>query len=634
MSPATPARRARARHLALVVSGGALVSATLIAFTGGIGFELAGLAVQARRPWIAAIIGVAALAAALRVAGAAAVRHDLESAWRSGGRTWALVAATAAFGVAVVGLVWGTWTASGADAYGYVSQALMWADGKLSVSVPLAQGAPWPSPEWTLSPFGWRPALHPDAIVPTYAPGLPLLMALASILAGETAVFWVVPLTGALAVWWTWKVGGELTGARAAAAGAVLVASAPAFLFQIVQPMSDVPVTAWWTGALLFVLRQRPVLAGACASAAILTRPNLAPLAAWLAAALLLSRRSEPAGGSRSSRPSWRRRGADLAWFVGAVTPGVTAWLGINHVWYGHALTSGYGSAGDLFDAANIGPNAIRYGRWLIESHTPFVLLALTSPAALWWTTRRATRGGAGEPVREARGNAGAGPIRDRPRAIVVSFGFAALVVCAYLPYAPFQEWTYLRFLLPALPVLLLLSCHAAVRLLARLPGALALAALLLGTTALAGHQIDHARDGRAFDLQRLERRYRETGREAASRLPDSAVLLAVQHSGSLRLYAGRTTLRWDLLEAPSFDRALAHLRAHGFTPVIVLESWEEPQFRGHVSPHSPVGQLDWPPSVELDLAVKVRFYDPGKRAAFMGGARVPTVRVRPDRRR
>ena len=62
MPPATPARRARARHLALVVSGGALVSATLIALTGGIGFELAGLAVQVRRPWIAAIIGVAATA--------------------------------------------------------------------------------------------------------------------------------------------------------------------------------------------------------------------------------------------------------------------------------------------------------------------------------------------------------------------------------------------------------------------------------------------------------------------------------------------------------------------------------------------------------------------------------------------
>ena len=50
----------------------------------------------------------------------------------------------------------------------------------------------------TWSPLGYRPSPHrPDAIVPLYAPGLPLLMALAQLIAGFCGAFLVVPLCGA-----------------------------------------------------------------------------------------------------------------------------------------------------------------------------------------------------------------------------------------------------------------------------------------------------------------------------------------------------------------------------------------------------------------------------------------------------
>jgi hypothetical protein len=205
------------------------------------------------------------------------------------------------------------------------------------------------------------------------------------------------------------------------------------------------------------------------------------------------------------------------------------------------------------------------------------------------------------------------------------------LVVLAYLPYASFAEWTYLRFLLPALPVLLVLSGAVAVSLLARLPAALAVGALVAGVTALGAYEVDVARRGQAFDLQRLERRYVDAGRFAAGQLPASAIFLAVQQSGSLGIYSGRPTIRWDNLDPASFDRALAYLGALGFTPYVVLEAWEEPQFRQHLSATSDVGRLDWPPSFELNLAVKVRFYDPRERETFMAGGSVPTRRLGPD---
>jgi hypothetical protein len=56
--------------------------------------------------------------------------------------------------------------------------------------------------------------------------------------------------------------------------------------------------------------------------------------------------------------------------------------------------------------------------------------------------------------------------------------------------------------------------------------------------------------------------------------------VLAKQHSGSIRYYAGRPTLRWDVLEREWLDRALADLRRAGYTPFVVLDPDEEPEFR------------------------------------------------------
>lgn len=599
------------------------MAAAAVVVAGGVALRVAGLSVRAQRPTLALAAGVVCFAGAFAAGGVAGLREDGEGLWQTRRRVAKLAAALAAAFALTVGLVWGTWAASGADAYGYVSQARAWANGQVIVPQELAADAPWPNPEQTVSPLGWRPAQQPGAIVPTYAPGLPLVMTAFLVAAGDAAVFWVVPIAGLAVVWLTWRLGRQLAGNTAAGAAAVLMACSPAFVFQVVQPMSDVPVTAWWTAALVLVLAGRPGLAGACASAAILTRPNLAPLAAWLALGPMVL-----AGHAPSARQVGLRQAAT---FIAATTPGVVAWLAINWQWYGHPLASGYGSAADLYSLAPISTNAGRYAEWLLRCQSPFVLLGLASPVVMWLASRRAPRLASGV-ISPDDPDA---PAATRPVAVhVFCLVFAGLVVVAYLPYAAFEDWSYLRFLLPAFPVLLVTSCAVATRCLRHVPVAGRVPILLLGTLLLAIFELAGARDGRAFDLHRLERRYVDAGTWVGGELPSNAVLLAVQHSGSLRHYSGRPTLRWDALDPAWLDRTLDHLRNRGYQPYFVLEAWEEGQFRQQFSGAADPGGLDWPPAAEIVGSARVRVYDPRDRARFLAGERVATTRVWPDRER
>ena len=181
-----------------------------------------------------------------------------------------------------LGLRFGTFTASGADSYGYVSQADLWLNGTLIIEQPLHDQVTWRWANWTLSPLGYRPGQTGGTMVPSYAPGLPLLMAAFKFIGGDVALYSVVPLLGALAVWLTSRLGLTLAGPPAAALAAFALMVSPIFLFQLVYPMSDVPATAWWLAAIVTALGGSTlfaVLSGLAAAVAILTRPNLFPLA-------------------------------------------------------------------------------------------------------------------------------------------------------------------------------------------------------------------------------------------------------------------------------------------------------------------------------------------------------------------
>src|SRR3954465_9513939 len=167
-----------------------------------------------------------------------------------------LAAAAVSLAALSAGVRWGAMIAGGSDSYGYVSQAGYWQRGSVVVQEDLIRSSPWPDAPLTWAPLGYRPSPNRrDAIVPVYAPGLPLLMAALQLVVGFCGAFLVVPLCGALTIWLTYRLGVRLFGAPAIALwGAALVVTSPVFLYQLMNAMSDVPVTAAWTLALLLTI--------------------------------------------------------------------------------------------------------------------------------------------------------------------------------------------------------------------------------------------------------------------------------------------------------------------------------------------------------------------------------------------
>jgi len=103
--------------------------------------------------------------------------------------------------------------------------------------------------------------------------------------------------------------------------------------------------------------------------------------------------------------------------------------------------------------------------------------------------------------------------------------------------------------------------------------------ALIVGITSL-----HYAQRNRVFDIRDQERKYPLAGEFVRTRMPANAFVLAAQHSGSIRYYANRPTLRWDLLSPTRLDQALATVRAQGYEPLLVVDTGEYDDFRGRFS--------------------------------------------------
>ena len=147
---------------------------------------------------------------------------------------------------AAVTLQFSTFSASGSDASGYLSQADMLWRRQIMRAEPLASVAQWTNAAATLAPLGWHPARENGFQVPTYAPGLPLLMAPLHALGGAIAASLVPAVSFFIVVCATAALALRLSGALAALIAAVWIASSPVALIEAMQPMSDVPVTAAW----------------------------------------------------------------------------------------------------------------------------------------------------------------------------------------------------------------------------------------------------------------------------------------------------------------------------------------------------------------------------------------------------
>lgn len=573
---------------------GAIVTGILLALAaiigGGFSTSLAGIRISSRTFFRPFVITVAAVLIAVRL-----FQHrerQLTRLWVSTQRHANAVAICLAIFAIVIAIRFSAFEANAADQYGYISQAALWVKGNLTVQEPLAAVAPWPEPEWSFSPLGYRPGQRPATIVPTYSPGLPLVMAGLLKLIGPAGVYLPVPLLGSLAVWATFVLGKRVAGPACGLMAATLLLTSPIFLFQLKEPMSDVPVTAWWLVAILLIAAPggaRAFGGGLAASAAILTRPNLVPLAAVLGVFVL-----------GYSSPLFRTRLRNATLFAVGVLPGCVAIGVFNLTLYGSPLESGYGSVLHIFNGEYLKANLARYPRWLLETETPFVCLAVLAP----WLLRSSLAA---------------------HRLSWLFLGMSATLFACYAFYLPFDSWTFLRFLLPAIP-LLLISSSAAVFSLAQRIASVSWRWLLAALFCLLiAWRWDTAVTRGLQPLRANDRRFEVVGEFVRDQLPPNAIVLAIIHSGSVRHYSGRLTLRWDGLPPEWLDPAVAFLRTSGYRPYLLIEDWERPQFVERFTGHSTLVALDWPPVASYSGGVRADIFDPDDRNRFLAGERINT---------
>jgi hypothetical protein len=459
----------------------------------------------------------------------------------------AAIAGAMAIATAVSALIFGALVAAGADPYGYVSQSLLWAGGNpTQFQTQLAAIARWPNADWSFAPLGYQPSAVRGLVVPFFPAGLPLQMAILAKPFGLAGTMLVVPILGGLTIWSAYRLGLRVIGDQTAALlSAVLVACSPIFLFQLMQPMTDVPVTAWWLASLVAALEPSMIGAlgaGACASLAVLTRPNLVPLVVPVAVAVAFA----------DSR-KWPPRLARVALFGLALIPGVVLTAAVNAILFGSPLQSGYGSMANTFQLRNAAANLLRYPASLFTTHSPLLFLGFAAAA------RRRSR-------------------LFRPG--VIGVAFVLTVFASYVFYRPFDHWSFLRYLLPAIPILVVLSVAIVDTIASAISTSTRLYALAFIAMVLPLYYVSVAIREDTFALKPTrESSFVIAAHEIAARTPDSAVVLSVLESGSLQLYGQRQTLRYDLLSPESVDQAIAFFDERQRPVYVALHSMEQADF-------------------------------------------------------
>jgi hypothetical protein len=557
------------RWIALVVSIVGFAWAIFVRVYGPLVVTLAGLRIlstDVRRP---AVVAVVAAAIYLATSGWSQARRDMAAV--RGQFTPGRAAGLLAGFVLMIGFANNSWTAGGADSYAYVTQADLLLQGMLTVPVPLAVRAPWPDALTTFTPFGYRAVPREPAVAPATGLGLPLLMAGFKAAFGHAAGFLVVPITGALLVWATFLVGSRVLSPTVGLAASWLTATSPTFLMMFKSQMSDVPAAAFWTLATYAVIgrtARAAFAAGAMSALAILIRPNLVPIAGvlflWLVMVIRAVRRGgspvgEPQADAGSPNRDADRRGED-GWlppiaFVVGMLPGPLVVATINARLYGSPLSSGYGDLGQLFSLQYVPVTLSRYATWLAETQTPLafagIIVLAVAPRSLWPTPAR------------------------RANAWLLT-GVAAITWMLYSVYQPFGAWWFLRFLLPSWPALSI-GTLALLAWLGRFRAGARVHAVAVIALGVYGLTIAWQRD--VFPVEDGERRY-ATIASFVQRLTDPrAMIVSSVHAGPTRYYAGRATMRFDLLDPAWLDRAAGWLAQQGRHPYVLVEDWEMPMF-------------------------------------------------------
>jgi hypothetical protein len=414
-------------------------------------------------------------------------------------------------------------------------------------------------------------------------------MAAAERLFGDLAPYLVAPVLAGIMVCSVYAVGLRVGNAWGALAGALILGASPITLGYSLMPMSDVPAAALW--ALAWALAFRPgygaPISSGCASAIAMTvRPHLAPLVTVPLLIVLGDGRLN----WRISNWAWKR-GIALAL---AALPGplLVAWS--QAVLYGDFRTPGYPGWDEFFRLSHIPANLWLLPRHVIAVQTPLIGLGLAALMALGRKPRQPA---------------------DHPRQLVIlsALLFVLLNYALYLPYLPYEDVFFVRFMLPALVALSVLNgavigwagqwllCRSA--LLAPLSAVPLLVTIWwqvpLVTYAF-GYPADHARTI-------------QMGRYLREVLPVNAVVLSSTQSGAVAHYTGAEIIRFDLLDVGALDSWIDPLFRRGYDPVLVIdEIADRSAFQALARAQHP--RYRWIPRAEFHSSSAVHYMVPVAR--------------------
>jgi hypothetical protein len=283
--------------------------------------------------------------------------------------------------------------------------------------------------------------------------------------------------------------------------------------------------------------------------------------------------------------------GAGLLPFLALV-----AWVN-NHL-YGSPIESGYGPLTPNFAVENATRNLANYPLWWLQSQGVLAFIFVLA------VTKRHT------------------PHR---REAVVLMGFAVSVFLAYLFYLSFEVWWFLRFLIPAMPLAFLFCADVIEWATSRFQRAARFAALSAFTIASAAHAVNFSRQVSILQSADEEQRYVDAGVFIDRATPPDAVVLSMQHSGSIRYYSGRLTLRYDSLDPAWLDRAVVTLENLGRPVYVLLDEWEEAPFRTRFAGQHTLDQLAAEPAA-TSRSGTTRFYALNGAPVLLTSRRIPHI--------
>ena len=426
----------------------------------------------------------------------------------------------------------------GADSYGYVSASRVIAGGRLIDAAPIAEWLSAANRLAIASPLGWTPAPGGDGIAPTFPVGTSLVMAVFTLAGGPDAVYFVAPVTGIVTLWLVYRRASKWHDAESALLATALVAWNPLVVAYAKQPMSDMPATMWVMLSVLLAVgasRASAFGAGLAAGAAVITRPAL-----FVAAAVI------PLAAARGDTARQR-----LATAGAGLTLMLLVLMAIQDLLFGSPFQTGYGTGATLFSWSHFGTNLGIFTR-----HGWQVLGPLFIPGLV------------------------IGMFAARPESRGTPLAIFAAVTLPYLFYLPFDHWETLRFLLPGLVPLTIVVANGLIHI-ARLPRkpAVTAAVLIAFLAIVAGRSEILLRASNVWDVAALEARYPLAGEWISVNTPQASVVMANQHSGSLRWYGKRQTIRWDFIAPEQLVTTVRELQAHGATVYVALEGDEVAMF-------------------------------------------------------